>query len=210
MHDACQAETEESLARNVNARAQIRGEDETKCVHDRVPAFLPSSVRPAPFKRHVAGEELSANTKWIPLRSASTASSHHARAAPIRRSLKPRLVDPEQVLAAGLKCDRDCDLTPSPVAVIELGKLLGRGAEIGEQSAHGRRALDAYLRAEHSAAVAGHSLQRETVALHELHQNIAGLEKRSGHQNGEGSADSARRTRRRRSGRRSSGTARRG
>jgi hypothetical protein len=56
------SETEESLARNVNARAQTRGEDETTCVHDSVPAFLPSSVRPAPFKRHVAGEELSANT----------------------------------------------------------------------------------------------------------------------------------------------------
>jgi hypothetical protein len=53
---------------------------------------------------------------------------------------------------------------------------------LGEQSAQGRSALDSELRAEHSAAVAGHSLQCETAALPELHQNIAELEKRSRHQ----------------------------
>ena len=41
-----------------------------------------------------------------------------------------------------LKCDRDSTLTPSPVAAVEVGELLGRSTEIGEQSAQGLRALD--------------------------------------------------------------------
>ena len=48
---------------------------------------------------------------------------------------KPLIVDPEQVLAARLKCDLDSALTPSPVAAVEVGELLRRSAEIGEQSA---------------------------------------------------------------------------
>ena len=39
---------------------------------------------------------------------------------------KPLTVDPEQVLAARLKCDLDSALTPSPLAAVEIGKLLGR------------------------------------------------------------------------------------
>ena len=64
------------------------------------------------------------------------------RAAENAGSSKPLIVDPEQVLAARLKCDLDSALTPSPVAVVEVGKLLGRSAEISEQSAQGPRALD--------------------------------------------------------------------
>jgi hypothetical protein len=48
---------------------------------------------------------------------------------------KPLIVDPEEVLAARLECDLDSALTPSPVAVVEVGKLLRRSTEIGEQSA---------------------------------------------------------------------------
>jgi hypothetical protein len=95
---------------------------------------------------------------------------------------QPQIVDLEQVLAARLKCDLDSALTPSPVAFVEVGQLLRRSTEIGEQSAHCLRALDAYLRAEHSAVVEGRSLQRETSAIYEVHTYVAGLEKRSGHQ----------------------------
>jgi hypothetical protein len=45
MHDACQAATEESLARNVNARAQIRGEDETNVYSLRMPQFKAADSR---------------------------------------------------------------------------------------------------------------------------------------------------------------------
>jgi len=70
--------------------------------------------------------------------------------------------------------------TPSPLAA-KLGDLLGRSAEIGEQPTQCRGALDPELRAEHSAVVEGHGLQRETSALYEVHANAAGLEKRSRH-----------------------------
>jgi hypothetical protein len=68
-------------------------------------------------------------------------------------SSNPLIVDPEQVLAARLKCDLDSGLTPAPVAVVEGGELLGRCAEIREQSAHRLRALNAYLRAERCAVI---------------------------------------------------------
>jgi hypothetical protein len=50
-------------------------------------------------------------------------------------SSKPRVVDPEQILTARLKCDLHSALTPSPLAVVVVGELLGRGSQIGEQAA---------------------------------------------------------------------------
>ena len=49
--------------------------------------------------------------------------------------MQSRKFDPEQVPAARLKCDRDSALTPSPVAVVEVGKLLWRRAEKSERPA---------------------------------------------------------------------------
>ena len=68
------------------------------------------------------------------------------------------------------------------MAAAELGDLLGRSAEIGEQPTQCRGALDPELRAEHSEVGERHRLGRETSALYEVHANAAGLEKRSRHE----------------------------
>jgi hypothetical protein len=48
------------------------------------------------------------------------------------------------------------------VAIVEVGNLLGRSVEIGEQPAYGRGALDPELRAEYTAVVGGSGLCRGT------------------------------------------------
>jgi hypothetical protein len=69
-----------------------------------------------------------------------------------RIGLKPLTLDPEQVLAARLKCNQDSALTPSPLVAVEVGKLLRRSTEIGEQTPYRGRALNAQLRGGKAAA----------------------------------------------------------